>query len=118
MKKVIRLTENDIHRIVKNSIKRILKENENNEMAINRINKGTYKGKVSMDEDDYSVVKKAYHDIIAIMEDCLAKTENWDSPEGEALNAIWRGPVMDLRSLFMNNMTKYEWDETHNGLSH
>ena len=28
MKKVIRLTENDIHRIVKNSVKRILKEND------------------------------------------------------------------------------------------
>lgn len=26
MKKVIRLTENDIHRIVKNSVKRVLKE--------------------------------------------------------------------------------------------
>jgi hypothetical protein len=114
-KKIIKLTEQDLHKIVKNSVQRVLKEGTN-EMAISRIPTGKHKGKVAMDEDDYSIVKKAYSDIIRIMEG--VENEDWDCPLGKALNDIWHGPVLELRLLFMHNMTLGEYQETHKGLKH
>jgi hypothetical protein len=76
MKKIVRLTENDLHRIINESVKRVLKE------AINEDGKFFYKGQVFQYKGEYDArVKRAFLKWKKQIDDAEARARGEEIPE-------------------------------------
>ena len=112
-KKLIRLTEGDLHRIVKESVNNILIENINE--RFDTINQGSHKGRISISTEDLNTIKNAYIEIIKI----LTSVKDWDmnDPQGQALHEIWNGPITSMRRMFMHNIALGEYQDLHKDIN-
>ena len=89
MKKIVRLTEGDLHRIIRNSVKRIIKENKLNTRSRNRVirESGDLYGHYD-DGTPFTNSKKRFHGIPGTV---FIYHGEWSDPEvwydGEEYNA-------------------------------
>ena len=98
MKKVIRLTESDIHKIVKNSVKRILKEKQDDFEPAKYQGKWSVYDKKSRTFSNIGVGKKKAHSKAQELNDYCAKKDK----EENGINESFEDDFNSTRDNFMN----------------
>ena len=119
MKKIIRLTEGDLHRIIKESVKRIIREGANDDPEAARLMQAWRDAQASRDINAILAAKQAYLDYTGGKVDTIRIPQGVDpqtisdaenikrgiTPSSRAKNAYWRAG---------GDITKFKdaWDAT------
>ena len=109
MKRTVRLTESDIHKIVKESVKKVLGE------SYDVININPKKGRVDMSLDAFNSIRQIYVNIWKILRD-LKGWQDDDLPQNRAIAAI-ADEMRDFRVIFLQNMTRGEMEALNSEVS-
>lgn len=119
MKKIIRLTEGDLHRIIKESVKRIIREGSADDPEAARLKQAWQDARASRDVNAILAAKKAYMDYIGGNVDTIRIPQGVDpkgitdaenikrgiDPKGKEKNAYWRtmGDIQRRREAWRDN---------------
>ena len=103
MKKRIRLTEGDLHRIVNESVKRVLSE------SYYGFNVNPKKGRVDMSLETFNEIRQIYINIWKILRN-LKGWQDDDLPQNRAIAAI-ADEMNDFTLVFRHNMTRGDTEE-------
>ena len=104
MKKIIRLTESDLHRIIKESVKRIIREGVDDDPEAARLKQAWRDAQASRDVNAILAAKQAYLDYTGGKVDTIRLPQGVDTkpivdaenikrgidPKGNEKNAYWR----------------------------
>ena len=105
----VRLTESDLHRIVNESVKRVLAE------SYDGFNVNPKKGRVDMSLEAFNEIRQIYINIWKILRN-LKGWQDDDLPQNRAIAAI-ADEMRDFTLVFRHNMSRGETEELNQAVS-